>query len=72
MGRTRYVSKTESTLFSSIHVWSWWKEGAKNGIVVWAGETVSSDYYGGRGGGGHLQEQSRGGKSWLWALLIPR
>jgi len=23
-------------------------------------------------GWGHLQEQSRGGKSWLWALLIPR
>ena len=52
MGRTRYISKTESTLFSSIDVWSWWKEGAKNGIVVWAGETVSSDYYGGRCGGG--------------------
>ena len=59
MGRTRYISKTESTLFSSIHVWSWWKEGAKNGIVVWAWETISSDYYGG-GVGVHLQEQIEG------------
>ena len=50
---SRYISKTESTLFSSVHVWSWWKEGAKNGIVVWAWETISSEYYGaGQAGAG--------------------
>ena len=27
---------------------------------------------GGGGGGGHLEEQRRGEKSWLWAMLILR
>ena len=67
MGRTRYISKTESTLFffnSCLELVE--KEGAKSGIIIWAWETRSSDNY----GGGHLEEQSRGRKSWLWTLLI--
>ena len=55
MGRTRYIFKTESTLFffnSCLELVE--KEGAKNGIVVSAWETRSGDNY----GRGHLEEQS--------------
>ena len=55
MGRTRYISKTESTLFffnSCLELVE--KEEAKNGIVVSAWETRSGDNY----GRGHLEEQS--------------
>ena len=49
MGRTRYMSKTESTLFFFNSCLELVEEGAKNEIIfgVWACKTISGENYGG-------------------------